>query len=472
MYCNKCGKELSEREKFCTFCGAEIDKAPVKSFQKDGSVTPAKKESPPSQLMDKTQEPGKAGRRRFWKRADIALAAILVLAVGVFLYANTKNQENKQNKTEPNNDYLSELVGQVDTADFNPDNLSDAYLSDNDAEAIAESVERGFFTFGNEFVFSNEGFYHDNNGLFFHALNYFWSQNSDGNTDSGSVCAKINSSASDSNYQWEAQAVDGFLRDEYGIEIDHSFNKETFGGCFTYQDGYYFGQMEGVGGAANYSVAKIVESKELPENLLYVSFTLETCVFEAEKGPEEFSVGGTFAGNAILQKNDGSTMFSYRLLRLFVEDDAMLPAQTTPVADTEEPQEDMEILIQSIRDRYSKIQSSIDTCEVVHFGTSADAYYTDGKLVLLREFPEENCGADYYDDYDERWYYDNGEVFFIFLTDPNNNDEYRLYFSNGELIRWIDPDGNVYDSDYRWTEMQSFYGHAKEQCDTYAIKGE
>ena len=123
---------------------------------------------------------------------------------------------------------------------------------------------------------------------------------------------------------------------------------------------------------------------------------------------------------------------------------------------------------------YSDIQNNLDNCEVVYFGTSADAYYLDDALVLMHEYPEYNTETDSYcvGELDERWYCDNGEVFFIFLTAPDTGEEYRLYFDDGELLRWIDPNGNVYDSDYRWDEMQGFYAHAKEQCDTYAIKGE
>lgn len=130
-----------------------------------------------------------------------------------------------------------------------------------------------------------------------------------------------------------------------------------------------------------------------------------------------------------------------------------------------------EAIIKSVLDRYNSIQSSLGSCEVKYFGTSAEAYYIGGKLLMLREYPEYDPDTDGYlpGDFDERWYYYNSEVFFILMTDPATNGEYSLYFNNGELIRWTDPDGNTHDSGDRWNEMQGHYAHAEEQCDSLAV---
>ena len=43
-------------------------------------------------------------------------------------------------------------------------------------------------------------------------------------------------------------------------------------------------------------------------------------------------------------------------------------------------------------------------------------------------------------------YYNNGKPYFIYLVGSNgDNRELRLYFWNGELIRWIEKDGVVHD---------------------------
>ena len=124
-------------------------------------------------------------------------------------------------------------------------------------------------------------------------------------------------------------------------------------------------------------------------------------------------------------------------------------------------------LIKAIREKYNYAQSNLVNCELKEIGTTGKAYFLDGRLLLLREYVKdgtETSGGKY----NQHWYYDNGEVYFIFMTEVNTDNEYRLYFSGGKLIRWIDPAGKVYNSDYRWDEMQAFYDHAKAQCDSAA----
>ncbi|MBP8640073.1 MAG: hypothetical protein KBI01_04135 [Oscillospiraceae bacterium] len=119
-------------------------------------------------------------------------------------------------------------------------------------------------------------------------------------------------------------------------------------------------------------------------------------------------------------------------------------------------------LIKAIRVKYNYAQSNLANCEVKDFETASKAFFLDGKLVLLREYAKDSADGKF----DQHWYYDNGEIYFIFMTEVNTNNEYRLYFNNGTLIRWIDPNGKIYDSSYRWDEMQAFYAHAKAQCDS------
>lgn len=119
-------------------------------------------------------------------------------------------------------------------------------------------------------------------------------------------------------------------------------------------------------------------------------------------------------------------------------------------------------LIKSIREKYNYAQSNLANCEAKDYGTASKAFYLNGALILLRENAKDSADGKY----NQHWYYDNGAVYFIFMTEASTGGEYRLYFNNGKLIRWIDPNGKVYDSSYRWDEMQAFYDHAKAQCDS------
>ena len=128
--------------------------------------------------------------------------------------------------------------------------------------------------------------------------------------------------------------------------------------------------------------------------------------------------------------------------------------------------------IASIRERFYAAEATRGQMNTTFFGTSATAYYLDGKLQILEEASEvsqSETPTKYSDDYfkncTKAWYYDDGEVYFIFMVNEENGDEYRLYFDNGKLIRWVAPNGAIYDLLYRWDEMQSYYDHALSQCE-------
>lgn len=110
-----------------------------------------------------------------------------------------------------------------------------------------------------------------------------------------------------------------------------------------------------------------------------------------------------------------------------------------------------------------------DICDVAYFGTSAGAYFYDNGLILLEEYTEYN--ADLYDHYPEgsynsSFFYIDGEVYCILMSDPNTGvHDCTIFFDDGELIAWIDSHGRSHYNGYRWDQMQSYYAHAKEQCD-------
>jgi serine/threonine-protein kinase len=50
-----------------------------------------------------------------------------------------------------------------------------------------------------------------------------------------------------------------------------------------------------------------------------------------------------------------------------------------------------------------------------------------------------------YDDweYSREYFYHDKQLYFAFVY--NKSEEYRFYFQNGVLIRYIDTDGNIFD---------------------------
>ena len=163
------------------------------------------------------------------------------------------------------------------------------------------------------------------------------------------------------------------------------------------------------------------------------------------------------------------------------------PVQTLTPTDTpetyEEPYEDpsyyfqsdplLEDKIQSIRDRFYYTQSILSICEVKYYGTSAEAYYEDGELIMLREYSDDSDGYrnDYFTDCQKYFYFDEYEVYFIYICSDLNGEEYRAYYNDGKLLRWISPDGEIFDSpydctyaEYSWDYFQELFDYAQSQC--------
>lgn len=133
-----------------------------------------------------------------------------------------------------------------------------------------------------------------------------------------------------------------------------------------------------------------------------------------------------------------------------------------------------EAIIATIQEQFSNTQNRIDADgESQKAGTNGVVYYLDGELVIYKELPGTTTEAeDVYDDLAncvEYYYYDGDEVYFIFLHNTENGHAYRLYFSNGHLIRWRDPDGNAYDhGEGIWDILQAYYDYGLSQCRKYA----
>ncbi len=128
--------------------------------------------------------------------------------------------------------------------------------------------------------------------------------------------------------------------------------------------------------------------------------------------------------------------------------------------------------IQSIKDRWNAYWNSEKaSCEEVIYTTHAVAYFDDNGLRELLEYPQlspegEPSTNEIYN-CNNYWFYDpkRDELYFILMTNTFTQEEYRLYFCDGELLQWIDGNGVTHINDgYRWDEMQSIYTYALEKC--------
>ncbi len=137
--------------------------------------------------------------------------------------------------------------------------------------------------------------------------------------------------------------------------------------------------------------------------------------------------------------------------------------------------QEREDIILTITERFSATQSRITADgKAVRIDSNTVAHYLDGNLVILKEYPTTtNTSSDsVYDDLKNcvnYYYYDGNEVYFIYLYNTENKHEYRLYFKDGELIRWRDPDGVGYDhGEGIWDTLQDYYDNAITRCRLYA----
>ncbi len=98
---------------------------------------------------------------------------------------------------------------------------------------------------------------------------------------------------------------------------------------------------------------------------------------------------------------------------------------------------DVETEVAQIREWYydtQERQDSLMCCEYTQ-GT----YYFEYGYAIKGVIP-----ADYDDwGYTREYYYHNQELYFAFLF--AGSEEYRLYFKDGKVIRYIDANGTVYD---------------------------
>lgn len=132
-------------------------------------------------------------------------------------------------------------------------------------------------------------------------------------------------------------------------------------------------------------------------------------------------------------------------------------ATTAPV-ETTAPVSEHEAQIQQIRSWYQGIVNS-PNLQTTTYGTSATVYRLNGQVVSIAEYiqldtNEPPAAATVH------YYYHNGTPFFVFIEyEHYTYEEVRLYFVNGQLIRWIIDDNSPKDNVAN-AQWQAYYTNA------------
>ena len=93
--------------------------------------------------------------------------------------------------------------------------------------------------------------------------------------------------------------------------------------------------------------------------------------------------------------------------------------------------------INQIKTDYYDIENNLDSMES-DSGDGATFYYRNNTLTKMVD-------TVYQDNYTVEVSYKNSKPFFIFMKSNDDNSEYRYYYFNGKLIRYIDENGEVSD---------------------------
>lgn len=98
---------------------------------------------------------------------------------------------------------------------------------------------------------------------------------------------------------------------------------------------------------------------------------------------------------------------------------------------------DVELEVEKIRDYYSTTQNSLNSYMIEQWvGVTLYLRNRDTVKVFI---------ISGYDDWDyaREYFYHDGELYFAFVY--NDNEQHKLYFKDGIMIRYIDENGNTYD---------------------------
>lgn len=140
-----------------------------------------------------------------------------------------------------------------------------------------------------------------------------------------------------------------------------------------------------------------------------------------------------------------------------IQPDPVPPQDPQPPTAPAQPV-DVEAAVTQIRAWYQSIVSDTNL-ETHHFGDAATVYLQNGQIASVAEYRQLNDAVDPAMA-TVHFYYHNSEPFFVFIQYSNAQyDEVRLYFADGELIRWI-IDQNAPNDNIPNPEWQDYYNQA------------
>ena len=149
---------------------------------------------------------------------------------------------------------------------------------------------------------------------------------------------------------------------------------------------------------------------------------------------------------------------------------------TTPQASTQNtakeeqkeiqaPKEDFDSIIQIIKDNYYGIQNNLS--DFIKVDTGGDYQRWDDKKGVMRKIVVPSGGYDFTDKTVEYYYNADRMLQFAFLYDGAGN-QYRYYFYNNQLYRYIDASGNITDykngeDPYITEEIGTIYSYGERE---------
>lgn len=138
--------------------------------------------------------------------------------------------------------------------------------------------------------------------------------------------------------------------------------------------------------------------------------------------------------------------------------EAVSTAQAESSAPEIETESDHADKIEQIRSWYREIVTDADL-DGKTYGDAATVYRKDGQIVSIAEYrllsdsPESSSTTVHF-------YYRNEDPFFVFIQFENaEQDEVRLYFDRGELIRWVIDQDTPHDNQPN-AQWQDYYTQA------------
>ena len=174
---------------------------------------------------------------------------------------------------------------------------------------------------------------------------------------------------------------------------------------------------------------------DLPESKYYIN---DVQVSEAECNAKEAELDALVSGFKYIHYEDAYEITEDNLSwYLFEQEDDKVSTAGTPAITKTLSDIDVESEVATIRDYYYTTQNNLGSY-MLEEHQNLTMYHEAGYPVKIF------VKSGYNDwDYTREYFYHDQELYFAFVY--NNNEQHRLYFKDGIMIRYIDENGNTYD---------------------------